>query len=842
MPTEPATTLQPTALPRQTHLTPGLAWAGLMTLLAMTWLGRKYDLPFFYPAILGVLAAAFLGLAAWRVISRIKGAPHWQEIERQRAVIALFLTGSGIFFVCSGIYFLWMYGLAAFGEGVGFILFGVAAATAGWRIKSPAKDDSQSRILSFVQANSQSLGITMLALSIGLVIVYWILLYSGAVRHGRLPEVLGLGMLALVTAGVGMYLWQSDANLSATETRIVVLALGGLVGMSLFIAVVARTFAWRDTTLFGGLAAWQGPNSWRIWLCAYLGMLALALMSGSLLLARADIRTSPLLRRVFFGYNTVVTTLLLLLVLVIGNIVVYAVFPYQFDWTSERGFYTLAESSKQLLHRLDKKAQVYVILSKSSVYHELYTFLDNCQVEAPTKFAYKNLSPDADKAEMKELGDRFPAVFQTVPKFGTVPRRGGLLVVYGDLPDDPKKPVPHAFIAADELFKDNLRERKREEAVTQEFTGELELMKNISSFVAEKRSRVYVLQDNGELKLNAEKFQIRGDHFNESLAEQGGSRFKKYLVDEKFEVFGLSFSAAPQGKTVPGMVFVSENPATHKKDIPKDAGFLIIPAPSQALAPDIIAALDRYLENGGKLLAFVDTFTDRDYTKFINTGLEDLLRKYGIDVTNEYILSPSRNPIVADATPPSNTQNDLALTFKGLEVFAFAPRVLRPGPPGKYDVETLLEVGPKVLIESDPSVLKNPSKHLESLFKSKKLEGAVTRSPTAIAMAAIPRTSKEKKPQIYVFGDAEFISDGVLFIIGQQPQLKNQDLLHMEWVRSPLEYSSERPGFVGPRPRTVTNFKPKADTNYTAMTLVPGWVMMMSLFGLGAGLWIVRRR
>lgn len=826
----------PSPLEKETGagLTAALAWGGLMSFLGMLWLQRKYALSFFYPALLFLVGAGFIGLALWYGITLWRKTPDKEaSLVRQKGIVRAFLSGVGLLFLISGGYFLFTYGLKAVGEGIGFLFLGSAALALGLLALrgGPKSQDLRTALFHHLQTRAEFVGTVLLGLSALLAVGYWSLFLSGIAGRAIFPELLGLSLLILTLVGVGMYLRTAPGELSPAAARTVLLALGGLVGLSLFVTAIARTLAWRETTLFGGLAAWQGEHSWRIWVCAYLGMVSLALMSASLLLARGDIRASAALRRLFFGYNTFVTALLLLLVLAVLNVVVYALFPFQFDWTSERGIYSLAKSSQNLLARLDKPVTVYVTLPRNVVAQELTTFLENCKTHNPEKFNYKQFSPDSDQAEMKELGDRFPSIFQSVPKFGTVPRRGGLLVVYGEMPSDKKKTVPHVFIAHDELF--SAKRKKEAEPITREFKGEIELMKAIGSFVAEKKSRVYILQGNGELSLE-KKEPVWRDRVSLPLFAAGASQLQFYLTEEKFDASALSFAPSP-AKPEPGIVFAKEDPLTKKKEVPPDAGFLIIAGSSQPLQPEALSALDRYLEKGGKLLVCLDVVVDREYSRMINTGVEDLLRKFGIEVTNQFVLGRFSPHVLA--SPPSRTENELALMFQEEKLVMENPRVLKLGPPGKYEVETLLETGPQILLETDLKLLLNPARFIQNLEAAKELEARLSHTRVPVAMVATPLGDKKKRPQIFVFGDAEFISDGFFRTTHPSIGLKN-----LAMVSSCLEFSSERPGLVGPKSRQVTNYMVKPDTNFGTMALVPGWVMVLTLMGLGAGLWVVRRR
>ena len=145
----------------------------------------------------------------------------------------------------------------------------------------------------------------------------------------------------------------------------------------------------------------------------YLQIFALALMFGSLLFARADIRSNVVLRRVLFGYTTVLQGLLLFEMLVVGNIVFYAMVPQTFDWSDNRGLQALAESTKNLLHDLKQPVHAYVLMSQRSMgFNEISNLLDNMQAET-NKLNVVYIAPDRMTFDYEALAKKFPQILPT---------------------------------------------------------------------------------------------------------------------------------------------------------------------------------------------------------------------------------------------------------------------------------------------------------------------------------------------------------------------------------------------------------------------------------------------
>src|SRR5262249_8849575 len=153
---------------------------------------------------------------------------------------------------------------------------------------------------------------------------------------------------------------------TATTMRIFVLILGGGTGAVIVLAtVVGGVLNW-NLIFGGGMTGWQKEDAWLLWLTVYVALFGLALMFGSLSLARADGRRNVVVRRMLYGYNAVFMGLMLFAMLVVLNILVYATFPFSFNWTASQGIYSLSNQSKRILERLDENTTVYVILSQMS--------------------------------------------------------------------------------------------------------------------------------------------------------------------------------------------------------------------------------------------------------------------------------------------------------------------------------------------------------------------------------------------------------------------------------------------------------------------------------------------
>src|SRR5262249_31514427 len=146
-----------------------------------------------------------------------------------------------------------------------------------------------------------------------------------------------LGLLAVdaVIAGLWLKLYEGDEQDRLETTRVLVLLAGGFAGLC--------------TTLLGIFVCWQVWDTLVSWVNAEAGgerksltliaalfafVSGLALMFASLQLARSEERSNPTLRRMFYGYNAVLSGILLLIILIVLNVFVSLRFPATVDFTA----------------------------------------------------------------------------------------------------------------------------------------------------------------------------------------------------------------------------------------------------------------------------------------------------------------------------------------------------------------------------------------------------------------------------------------------------------------------------------------------------------------------------
>ncbi len=827
-----------TVQPSRSGAVVGLFWASGMLGLFALWLHKGHaDKSIAVIALVWILAACSLLLGIWQVRTAGQTLDATADERRRRMLGRLLLLG-GVVLAALAIYLLVVLGLDGFAEGVGLGLFTLVPLIGGCSLLVPA----QTKANFFPALVKQSVILQNVLLAIGVVCLGAFIWLAFGVKIGTdyLPQLAALvfeGLLAFTCA-----IWLLTAgpdDRTPLSLRCLVLIFGGVTGLILTLLACSLTYFWRQDIVLGGLNAWKGENGYRIWVCAYLALIGLVLMFGSVLVTRTAVRTHFRLRQVLYGYNAVVNGLLLLAVLVVINVLTYAAFPMNIEW-NKGGLTTLSPSTKSFLANMKEPVTVYVLMPELENFGDIRTLLGNCQVL--TDKLKVNYVADNDRDTYAKLVRRFPELVGGNLMAANLSVAPCLLIVVGTVGDDvTAAPPPHAIIPERKLFDVNFDQQTGTQKQT--FNGEAEFMRQLSFLLqGRKQRKVYILQGNDELDI-AVKETYRRKFLNAPMKPLGAETLVSRLRKDNYKVEGLSFGFPGKDKQ-PDLVFAPETGPDGRKDVPEDAWVVIVPGASKPIPPEVFNALDRCMAHGKRLLVTLDLVLNPNSTALEQSGMEGYLKKYGVNVDDSFVLglpnARSEDPLRVYASAPANSDNVVARQFLG-ELFGLdSARVVRPSSQGKYKDEVLLQVEPEknapgILEDSSLRALSIPLGYLIDLRNRNLLRSRLSKEPLPVAVAVSEQGSHPDdvaRPRLVVFGDTEFISNAGLA----------QNEMGYALFASALEWMSERQDFIGPRPREsqVYVLSPKADLD--RMRFLPTWFMILGIFGLGIGVWLVRRR
>jgi hypothetical protein len=632
-----------------------------------------------------------------------------------------------------------------------------------------------------------------------------------------LLSILG-GALALLFLVVGVMVRHTPASAGEGPAindlvRIYLLSLGGVAGLLIALMGLALHYYWWND-LTDWLRLGNRDRAWHVLVALAVLIAGLAIMFVSLQVVRSAERTSAVLRRMVYGYNAVLTGLLLLLILTVVNVLVGLKFTGVIDAT-QSGQFTLSEPTTNVLKGLTQPVHIYVIWPTDDEYlDQLKSLLGNFQ-DANPRIKVEYLSPLHDRNAVLELTRKYK---------GKLEERYGVLLVQGD-----ETPENATFLKPNDLFT----EEGFGPAQSTKFRGEDKLVATLAGASGAKgKTIVYVTQGAGEPDLN---------DVSQREADKGLGTLKDRLNQRgNLDIRPLKL-----------------NPAEPK--VPDDCNVLIVANPK---AP-VSVALDREIRDyvtgpkKGKAIFLLDVSPSPDDKVVPPTGLERLLGEFGVEVSNTFVVtileqgnvvSPEDVAICAVNDSLGQSGNELARAFAGRALVLPSARAIRPSPTGTpaYRVEPLLQTSKNYMVwtENDPSanlvqklrtVLSNPTEAKRVLAQDQVTAALlVTEASPVPPMPGTPPPNA--KPRLVVFGDTTFLTNPYASERAGRP--------NVSFFASTIDWLAERSSSFGVESKSLPIFAldPSAAERSTRMYFLPLVLSLVGIIGLGAGVWVVRRR
>jgi hypothetical protein len=631
---------------------------------------------------------------------------------------------------------------------------------------------------------------------------------------------------AVVGVGVGGSLLarppRPDPAGRRAEARTTILLAGGLFGFVLMLAGLWFFYLW-----FGSLTTWldQGKRGEAKWVLGpiLVFVLGAALAFAAAQPARAEERNNPLLRRLVYGTNLGLTALLLLLVLTVGNVFAAVRVPNQLDVT-ESGFYTLDDSTRQVIAELDQPVTAYSTLSESlaqndtdaRMIRDARNLLTAAQDVNPSKFRVRSLSPQLDQAEVSRLAAKFPQFDK---------QDMGILLVAGE--DESRA----SFIRASELFTTDFEGR----TPTVVFQGEARLVRELL-FLSEGKTRpvVYFTQGHGELEIAPRARGAAVQPAGVRTANQIRTALENNNVDVRPLVFDPANPKVPDDATVVAVA----DPAT---PMPKEQAeairkFMTEPRPGDT-------------KKKGKLIVLTSPHPKPENNAgVVGTGLEDMLAGFGVRLGTEYIYNePLQNvsydlALTAMNVAAVRARNPVALAFSRRRLIMPNCREVNPpgGPGGPFQVVPLFVSMPDRITWLEPDPLTNPAQRWEQLLKNPGLRNGrgFTDEPRSLSVLVSEPPEPGAKganpiARVAVYGSGEFFADPEA---GGRPSQTPAELFAatLDWLR-------DRP-VVNIANKNYHQYTLKAEPDAARILYLPVGVTVLGVLAVGFGMWVFRQK
>ena len=594
--------------------------------------------------------------------------------------------------------------------------------------------------------------------------------------------------------------------------RAVLLSLTGLIGAGVFFLGFALLYSWTDT-LTKLLRDGEREGAWRVLLSIGASIVGLAIMFAGLQSARADERRVVGIRRYIYGFNAFLTGFLLLAILVVINVLAFLRLPATIDATST-GSFSLADRSKQVLAQLDQPVTIYVIASDR---YEIYSDIQNLlSLFSEYTSRLTVLTPSTmDKEAIEKLGKKFPGL--------NLDGQGLLIAVN----DDPKR---SSFIPLTDFLKSEGANPMTGTGGTQQFLGEQKLINELTFLAGGKdKPVIYVTQGNGEPDLT------------DMSTQEGFGVLRERLTRRFFDVRPLKME-----------------PLSPK--VPDDAKIVVVAGPKGAYPQPIADAFKAFTDHGGKLVVMADAVDVGPGVKEMPaTGLEGLMTSYGVDITRERIFGMVPRPplpteqvfAIVDAAAANNPITaqfkDSRITFQFLSCRAIRPIAEMQNP--AIRVQTLLGtvISPRILYFTESDMQADVEQTVNQIASDPAIaKKRISTSPLPVMMAVSespprghPGTPPQpEKPKMVVFGDAAFVANA--------SAASREAKLEFDLFISAIEWLRDRPENIGIEPRSYKYYEMDraiAEPGYLErLRFMPLLAASLAVFGLGIGVWLVRRQ
>ncbi len=624
---------------------------------------------------------------------------------------------------------------------------------------------------------------------------------------------LGMAMVAVAFGGVGVTLFaglpKPTAAARLADARKTILMVGGLAGLILmFLGLVFFIY------YFGALVAWLDTkkppaDTYKVLLAllAFVGGAGVAFLAVQP--ARADERDDPVLRRLVYGSNVALTTLLLVAGLVVLNVVVGLKVPNKIDTTATGVYsYKLADATREFVAGLTTPVKIITTFpdEADSVVADTRRLLDEVRAANPQMVTVEYLSPTVNDGKIKALANRFPLAKEITQSFGLVVTAG----------EDEKQ---YAFVGERDLIEEDPSGRGRG---GRRFVGEAKLVREMV-FLAENKVRaaVYFTTGHGELDVAAADPAAGPDAAGTRPAPGLKTALDAAYADAKPLAFDLA-----------------------KPAVPADAAVVVVADPRAAFRAAEIDALRTYMRDPraggkkGKLIVMSSPSPKPDGTGVVDTGLAPLLAEFGVALGDGYLFAVNARSgqVSADLTAAPTraaveARNPVAAGLSSGVLFRNC-RPVAPAPAGAGGLTTeVVLVSVPTITWVEPDRPADPGQSFAELIESKEAQRrkqATERSRplgVAVAEAGVGR--------LVVYGSGEAFA---------APARRGAGGAAAELFGLTVNYLRDRPPAADIAGKTYNTYELSPTADPARLLVLPGVAGLAGVAALGVGVWMVRRR
>jgi len=617
--------------------------------------------------------------------------------------------------------------------------------------------------------------------------------------------------------------WKAEE--AKARDRVIPLLTLAITGLALFSAGLIIPFVKRDfyEVISGGVVQWRA-RPFPLVMTGALLVLGIGCLLGASILGRGGERASPSVRRLLYGANTLVAGLFLVGILAFLNVLSnlrlgrFDVFNQTFDYT-QASLYTLAPSTRDFISNLREPVNLYYFhspFSGSSQFAraETATLVENCRRIQPSLVTWQVLEIPSESG-LRELED--------LRKKYQFPEELGLLVVMG---------TNHEFIKSSDLVSQQRSGPPGDPSggATLQYLGEGKLL-NALVYLSENKTKasVYLTSGNGEMG--------KGDGADRSAAM---GQVIQALEKDSYKVETLNLAGKFQA-------------------IPADADIIVMAGPKNDPSQQAVDALEKFLQGGssgkkGKLLVLLGPERERAGGAIGFTPLprlKGLLRKFKVDVADQVVVNgelPPHSTTIAVANP--RVSSSLTKPMRrggGLLPFEFPEaRVVSPvtaGPadaaaPSPLSADSFLIAFPRY----DPRPVSDLSQSFEALVRSAGWESGKNPAPPTDELTVGVSVSDGGSPRLVVLGNARGFSDDFLGRRGVSGNAIDLASTSVNWLRERSNLGAKPSDMVKTERKTYKLELDQRAAGFSRLRFLPPALAVLAIAGMGAGVWLIRRR
>lgn len=462
----------------------------------------------------------------------------------------------------------------------------------------------------------------------------------------------------------------------------------------------------------------------------------------------------------------------LLLATVIALMVNYLSFRHYHrdDWSSTQ-LYKLSSKTIGLLESLDKPVEVTVFFQPGNVlYEDIHNLLREYQFHS-TRLNIQWVDPDRDIAQTEVLAVKYQVTEPNVVVFDCEGRR--------------------MYKRADEIA--DIDASSGIDRITT-FKGELAFSSAIQAVFQEAVPVVYFLTGHGERDITS---------FDRRTGFSGAARL---IERDNIEVRPLLLST--------------------EKQIPADCGALIVAGASQSMSKPEADLIGTWLRRSGRLMILADAGK--------SSGLEPLLREWGVLLRNDIVLDPARTLTGREVFVTAYNRHPVTAKLGTTAAIFHLPRSVEPDYMQTRKTSEDRPLVTQLALSSKNSWSETQLDQVPARFDegTDDLPGPVSMAVAVEKGDATGRLDMQIRPaRIIVFGDSGFVSntgltggDGSLFM-------------------SALNWLLDREQLMAIAPRRMDDTRLKLTRNQIRILLwnTVGAIPALAAV-LGAGIWLRRRK